>query len=74
LPIVLRGSFPVLLHGGLACREFLLELDALISAFAGEFFRRIGQLVLVQAELGLGNLQIAGIGDCTRWFRVRACA
>ncbi len=74
MPIVLRGTIPVLLHGGLACRQFLLKLDSLISAFAGEVFDRIGQLVLVEAKLRLRNLQVAAIGNCTRWFRARACS
>ena len=55
------GGVGVLLDGGLAGLEFLLELDALVAGFVGEFLMEVVELVLVEAELGFCGVVAAGV-------------
>ena len=57
------GLGVVLLHGGLAGGELLLDLGALVAADAGELFVGVGELVVVELKLGLGDVEIVGVGD-----------
>ena len=53
----------VLFHRGLACSELLLDLGTLVAAHARELLVGVGELVAVELELGLGNVEIVGVGD-----------
>ncbi len=57
------GLGVVLLHGGLARGEFLLDLSAIVATDAGELFVGIVEFVVVELELGLGDVEIVGVGD-----------
>ena len=59
LSLVLRHLLVVLLHGGLARRQLLLQRHALIAARARQVIRGIGQLILIQLQLRLRQIKIA---------------
>ena len=57
------GLRVVLLHGGLARGELILDLAALVAADAGEFFVGVVELVGSELKLGLGDVEVVGVGD-----------
>ena len=57
------GLGVVLLHGGFAGGELLLDLAALVAADAGELFVGVGEFVVAELELGLGDVEVVGVGD-----------
>ena len=56
----------VLLHGGFVRRKFLLNPVAFVAALPGQVLLRVGQLVGVEPQLGLGNVQIVLAGFAGR--------
>lgn len=57
------GLGVVLLHGGLAGGELLLDLGTLVAADAGELLVGVAELVVVELKLGLGDVEVVGVGD-----------
>ena len=57
------GLGVVLLHCGLAGGELLLDLGALVAADAGKLLVGVTELVVVELKLGLGDVEVVGVGD-----------
>src|SRR3984885_4254231 len=57
------GLRVVLLHGGLAGGQFLLDLRALVTAKPGELLVGVGEFVVVELELGLDDVEVVGLCD-----------
>ena len=47
--------------------ELVLDLAALVAADAGELLVGVGELVVFELKLGLGDVEVVGVGDGCRW-------
>ncbi len=58
------GLGVVLFHGGFVGGELILDLAALVAADAGKLFVGVVELIVSELELGFGQVEIVGVGDC----------